>query len=82
MTPRILNKRIRQGEFFYVPDPNLPGTYSELIVREAKTVTKGKQRLVKVRTDAGWIFAASVRLSGRQDTFVLEGEGPLTWCIN
>ena len=82
MTPRILNKRIRQGEFFYVPDPKRPGNLSELIVREAKTVTQGNQRLVKVRTDAGWIFATNIRLSGRQDTFILEGEGPLTWYIN
>jgi hypothetical protein len=79
MTPSLLNKAIRAGEFFYVRNPRKPhGHLHHLVVKKAKTVTKDRKRLVKVQTDFGWHFADKVRRAGSFDWIELDGEGVMT----
>lgn len=97
MTPTQLTKQIRDGEFFWVTDPDRPGL--ELQVQKARSQcfknTDPEARIdaatgrplkrsgyVKVLTSRGWIRAATVRRAGSREQIDLFWEGVLTWAIN
>ena len=86
MTPRVLNRLIRAGEFFWVADPLATQTgYSGQMERQAlaaKSVQRGERKTVRVRTEIGWVEATHVRRAGSQSPIPLEHEGQLTWAMN
>jgi hypothetical protein len=77
MTPTQLNKAIRAGEMFYLPDP--AQKFKVAIILKAKSL-HGK---VYVQVEKGkWQEAEYYRRPGSFELFPLTAEGERTWYKN
>lgn len=84
MTPSQINKAIKQGEVFWMRDPQRPDAHMQIVVGRAKSLhgVVFLQPLFANNHGKRWHTATEIRRAGSNEWLPLTAEGVMTWAIN